>query len=138
MKLKMILATAVLVIGAQGGLADESDLVLGRSTYGALCSVCHGADGKGGGEIAALFKIPPTDLTKLSETAGGDFPFVRVYNTIARGMGKAGHGEAEMPVWGDFFIADELENRGVHKGDAVAIAAGRIFTLAIYLESIQE
>lgn len=138
MKLRKILATAVIVLGAQAVHAQDSDLVLGKSTYGALCSACHGDDAKGGGEIAELFKVPPSDLTKLAESNDGTFPYVRVYNTLARGMGKAGHGEAEMPVWGDFFVADALEDRGVHPGDAIAIAAGRIATVTLYLESIQD
>jgi hypothetical protein len=100
--------------------------------------VCHGDNGKGGGEIAELFKIPPTDLTQLAKANGGDFPFVSVYYTLAEGMGRAGHGESEMPVWGDYFVADSLVDRGVMPGDAMAIAAGRIFSVTLYLESIQE
>ncbi|MGP6087502.1 c-type cytochrome [Antarctobacter jejuensis] len=138
MKFRSILATALILAGASTVQAQENEVVLGKTAFGALCAVCHGEDGKGGGEIAELFKIPPADLTKLSENEGGQFPFVRVYNTLARGMGKAGHGEAEMPVWGDYFVADSLADRGVKPGDAIAIASGRILAVTMFLSTIQE
>ncbi|MBT8410932.1 MAG: cytochrome c, partial [Octadecabacter sp.] len=118
--------------------AQDNDLILGKSSFGARCAICHGDDGKGGGEVAELFRTPPSDLTKLAERAGGRFPFVDVYYTLARGMEQPGHGDAEMPVWGDYFVADALVDRGVSPGDSVAIAAGRLMTLTLYLESIQE
>jgi mono/diheme cytochrome c family protein len=138
MKLKTILAATVIVIGASAVQAQDSEVVLGKSTYGALCAVCHGDNGKGDGEISELFKIPPADLTKLAAAEEGEFPFVRVYNTLSRGMGKAGHGDSEMPVWGDYFVADSLQDRGVGREDAIAIASGRILAVTMFLESIQE
>ena len=132
------LTAAAVVFSAVAVQAQESALVLGKSSYGALCAVCHGEAGKGDGEVAALFKMPPPNLTKLAEEAGGRFPFVEVYSVIVSGMEERGHGEAEMPIWGDYFISDAQEDRGVMPGDAVAIAAGRVMSVAIYLESIQE
>ena len=52
-------------------------------------------------------------------------------------MEAVGHGRSEMPIWGDYFIADALEDRGVKMSDAVEIAAGRVLSLTYYLESIQ-
>ena len=48
-------------------------------------------------------------------------------------MDKPGHGDSEMPIWGDYFMADALENRGVHMSDAVEIATGRVLSLVYYL-----
>ncbi|QEE35353.1 cytochrome c [Octadecabacter sp. SW4] len=138
MQIRTILTTTVVLLSSSPALAQDNDLTLGQSSYGARCAICHGVDGKGGGEVAELFRIPPTDLTKLAERAGGRFPFVDVYYTLARGIEQPGHGDAEMPVWGDYFVADSLVDRGVSSGDAVAIAAGRLMTLTLYLESIQE
>lgn len=138
MKLMSILATALIVTGVSAVQAQENEVVLGKSAYGALCAVCHGESGKGNGELAELFKVPPSDLTTLAKAEGGEFPFSRVYDILARGMGTAGHGESEMPIWGDYFIADALEDRGVGKSDAVAIAAGRIVAVTMFLETIQE
>ena len=137
-KFPKILAVAAVSLSSQAALAQENELTLGKSSFGARCASCHGADGKGGGEIAGLFRIPPADLTTLAERAGGKFPFVDVYYTLIRGMEQPGHGDSDMPVWGDYFVADSLEDRGVTPGEAIEIAAGRAMSLALYLESIQE
>ncbi len=132
------LAIAAVILSAGAVQAQDSALILGKSSYGASCALCHGVDARGGGEIAELFQVRPADLTGLSERAGGRFPFPVVYHIIVDGMEKSGHGDAEMPIWGDYFIADALEDRGVSTGDAVHIAQGRILSLVYYLESIQE
>jgi mono/diheme cytochrome c family protein len=138
MRPKHILATAAMVLSAGAAQADDSAIALGKSAYGALCAVCHGPDAKGGGEVAALFEVQPPSLTKLSERAGGKFPFSEVYQTIILGMEAPGHGPSEMPVWGDYFMADALTDRGLNKSDAMFVAAGRALSVAYYLESIQE
>jgi len=138
MQFSKILAVAAVLLSSNAALAQENELILGKSSFGALCASCHGVDGKGDGEVAKLLRIPPSDLTTLTERAGGKFPFVDVYYTLARGMEQPGHGDSEMPVWGQFFVADSLTDRGVTPGEAVAIAAGRAMSLALYLESIQE
>lgn len=138
MQIHKILATTVVLLSSSAALAQENELTLGKSSFGARCATCHGTDAKGGGEIAELFRNPPTDLTTLAERAGGSFPFVDVYYTLARGLEKPGHGASEMPVWGEYFVADSLADRGVTPGEAIAIAAGRAFSLTLYLESIQE
>lgn len=132
------LMSLCLLLPATHVQADEATVVLGRSTYTAHCALCHGAGGKGDGEIAQLFKVPPSDLTKLAERSDGKFPFTLVYNTILKGMEQRGHGGATMPVWGDFFMADALVDRGVTETDALYIAAGRALSVVYYLESLQE
>lgn len=132
------LAVAVAAMTATAAQAQDSVLVLGKSTFDARCALCHGADGKGGGEISELFQVPPADLTTLTERSGGDFPFARVYGIIVDGMDEAGHGDAQMPIWGDYFIADALEDRGVKMSDAIEITQGRVLSLTYYLESVQQ
>lgn len=138
MHIKIILATLAVVIGAPAVHADDTTITLGRSTYSALCSVCHGDDAKGGGEVAELFMVKPPNLTTLAARAGGTFPWSETYDVITLGMEAPGHGTSEMPIWGDYFMADALEDRGVNKTDALYIAAGRARSLTEYLESIQE
>ena len=138
MRIHSIIATAALVLSTCAVNAQENELALGKSSYHARCALCHGIDGKGGGEIAELFKVAPSNLTELAKRSGGSFPFVQVYYTLAQGMQKPGHGDAEMPIWGDYFVSDSLEDRGVTPGDAISIAAGRIMALTLYLESIQQ
>ena len=133
-----LITTAAVTFSVKGVRAEDSAIVIGKSTFGARCALCHGIDGKGGGEIAELFQVPPSDLTTLAKNEGGRFPFPRVYETIVEGMEKKGHGNAEMPIWGDYFMADAIEDRGISAGDALHIAQGRILSLAYYLELIQE
>ncbi|MFD1193479.1 c-type cytochrome [Seohaeicola saemankumensis] len=138
MNMKAILAIAAIGISAGAAQADESALVLGRSAYGALCTVCHGDDAKGTGSVAELFAVKPPDLTTLTKRAGGEFPFSDVYQVIMLGMDAPGHGTSEMPIWGDYFMTDALEDRGVNKTDAMYIAAGRALSVTYYLESLQQ
>ena len=132
------LAAAAICLSAGAIQANESAIVLGESAYGALCAVCHGESARGGGEIADLFAVKPPKLTTLAEQAGGTFPFANVYKVVILGMEAPGHGDSSMPVWGDYFMADALEDRGVSKTDAIYTAAGRAMALSLYLESIQE
>lgn len=138
MRFQTTLATAVIMLSACAAQAQDSAIILGKSTYAKTCAVCHGEDGKGDGSVAELFQVKPKDLTQLSKRADGKFPFSDVYRVIVLGMEAPGHGTSAMPVWGDEFMADALEDRGVSKNDAINIAAGRALSLAYYLETIQE
>ena len=138
MRFMKVMMSAVVVLSASAAQSEDSTVILGKSTFGARCALCHGKDGKGGGEIAELFQVQPSDLTKLSERAGGKFPFSDVYGIIVSGMEEKGHGDSAMPIWGEYFMSDALEDRGVNATDALYIAAGRANSVASYLESIQE
>ncbi len=138
MKLRTSLVLAAFALSAGAAQAADSVLVLGKSTFNARCALCHGQDAMGTGDIAELFKVRPSDLTKLAKNNGDKFPFSEVYHTIVEGMQERGHGENKMPIWGDYFMADALQDRGVSPGEAMEIAAGRILSLVYYLESIQQ
>ena len=138
MKLSATLATAIIVTAAGAAQAAGSALILGKSSYGANCAVCHGEDGTGSGAVTELFRTPPSDLTTLSERSGGAFPFAEVYQSIASGPDQKAHGESEMLFWGGYFVADTLADRGVSAADADHIFQGRFLSLAYYLESIQK
>ena len=125
-------------ISALAAQADESTILLGKSNYAALCANCHGEDAKGKGPVAELYKLDLPDLTKLSASSGGTFPYSHVFENIIVGMDSPAHGTAMMPIWGDFFMADALEDRGVNRSDAIYIAAGRAQSIAYYLETLQE
>ncbi len=138
MKLFSFFATAVFLTAASMAQSADSALVLGKSSYGANCAVCHGEDGTGSGAVAELFRAPPSDLTTLAERSGGAFPFSEVYQSIASGLGEKAHGDSEMPIWGGYFVADTLADRGMSASDADHIVQGRILSLVYYLESIQK
>ena len=129
--ISMMIVVGLLAAPAQaeplGGRDASEHLYL---TY---CSACHGADGKGGGALAKLLEVEPTDLTTFSAANGGVFPFRSVLRAIDGRMTVRAHGDAAMPVWGKVFappadasMRDQLE------------AYGRMFLITFYLESIQE
>ena len=139
MTIKAALATAAIVLSASAAFADDNAIILGKAAYRAHCAACHGSDAKGSGDVAKLLEVKPVDLTKITERAGGGaFPFVEVYQVITLGKEAPGHGTSKMPVWGDYFFADALKDRGVNESDAMTMAAGRALSLAYYLESIQQ
>ena len=142
MLVRGLIVTGVTILSAFAGYAsdnaDDSVITLGRSAFMAHCAVCHGEDAKGGGEFAKLLEVKPSNLTTLSEKADGKYPFSDIYQAIVHGMEAPGHGPSKMPIWGDYFLADALEDRGVGKSDAISIAAGRVLSLAYYLETLQE
>ena len=135
---KRLLAATAICLSAAAAVAEDSAITLGESAFGALCAVCHGESARGGGEIAELFEVRPPKLTDLAQQAGGTFPFANVYEVVILGMEAPGHGSSQMPVWGDYFMADAMKDRGVSTTDSMYMAAGRAMSIALYLESIQE
>jgi mono/diheme cytochrome c family protein len=126
----------VVVGGPRLSLAQEEQILArGQVHYQRYCAVCHGAQGKGQGPLAAYLKLTPTDLTQLSKKNGGHFPFWPVYRMVDGRQEVRGHGTRAMPIWGE-------ELRGAEK-DAVPqvhedLVAGRLWQLLSYLQSIQE
>lgn len=76
----------------------------GPELFKAYCVVCHGANGKGGGPMAAALKVAPADLTKIAARNGGNYPLGKVEKIIAgEESAGGGHGTQAMPVWGPIF-----------------------------------
>ena len=77
------------------------DVALGAQVFAANCTRCHGADGKGGGELVQNGQVAkPADFTNRATTTAqtpADF-FATITN------GKI---ENLMPPWGDALSADE-------------------------------
>ena len=139
MSIRTALVAAAVALSASAAFADDSVIVLGRAAYGAHCAICHGSDAKGGGELAQMLTVKPANLTTLKERDPGKaFPFSEVYQVISLGKSAPGHGTSQMPIWGSYFRADALKDRGVNGDDADFIAVGRALSLAYYLESIQQ
>jgi mono/diheme cytochrome c family protein len=96
------------------------------------CAFCHGVDGRGEGEAAAMLSKQPANLTQLAKNNGGKFPLAEVYAAIdGRDMPKS-HGMREMPVWGD------LWSKSVPPEYAEFYVRARILELVLFLDSIQE
>ena len=60
-----LLAVCGLTLGltAPSGWAETGDPAKGKEIYERLCSVCHGAQGKGDGPAGQMMKPPAADLT---------------------------------------------------------------------------
>ncbi len=104
---------------------------IGKATYRVYCSNCHGETARGDGPVAEVLKVPPADLTRISENNRGVFPSADVYATIDGRTEVDAHGSREMPVWGLTF---QDRNRDSEQEGAVQ---EKIRDLVFYLESIQ-
>ena len=93
---------ASMLIGA-ASVAKAQGAEIGKFEYLNSCASCHGTTGKGDGPVVKSLIKPPTDLTKLSETPSGRFPFARVYDVIDGRFELATHGTRDMPVWGEVY-----------------------------------
>ena len=118
--------------------ALDDELKVGQAIFLVKCASCHGAEGKGDGEIADLFKVRPRSLSQLSRENGGEFPFDLVYQTLKATSKVKGHGETAMPVWGDYFMAEEvLDDPDIDERESF-IALGRMLSVVYYIETLQE
>ena len=136
------LAAAVLMMGANGiSIADDAKAVdIGKREFQNNCVMCHGSDGKGGGSVLDLLKKAPADLTLLTKKNGGVFPFDRVYKVIdGREMFK-GHGDRDMPVWGNKYSTDTVKAAEYYVDvpyNMETYTRSRILALIDYLDRIQ-
>ncbi|NND92426.1 MAG: cytochrome C [Granulosicoccus sp.] len=102
------------------------------------CSSCHGRDAKGAGFLTRVFKgVNPGDLTQLSRENNGKFPFDRVYEVIDGRADVAAHGERAMPVWGDRYMNQSMNEYGPDETNVFRVR-NRILELVHYLQSIQD
>ena len=131
-KPKLAIATvAGAIAGAMlfsASAAQAQEDISGEAVYQRYCAVCHGADGKGNGPMAAVLKPTAPDLTLISKWNQGTFPYDQVYTVIESGSEVMAHGTRQMPIWGDAFRRDA--------GNPMAYP--RILELVFYLKSIQE
>ena len=104
----------------------------GKATYTRYCSACHGREGKGDGAVANWLTAKPTDLTQLAKNAGGEFPMLKVIQSIDGTATVRAHGDSDMPVWGDRFRAEVGTSL-----NRQAQVRGKILLIAEYLRSIQ-
>ena len=88
---------------------NASAMDLGRSVYDAKCPSCHGIDGKGDGNAAALLSPRPRNFTtgifKFRSTESGSIP---TDDDLMRTVQDGLHGTA-MPDWEPFLHGDSLK-----------------------------
>ena len=136
--MKIILALIILAGFGGAAMADEA-LEQGREDFAALCTPCHGVDGRGGGPQAAKLRKKPADLTAITARYGR-FPEDRIFETIAGIDMPEGHGTRDMPAWGDVFVSEDIggsTDLGAAE-KAADDASRRIAGLVRYIASIQQ
>lgn len=109
---------------------NDAAVQVGGEYYQLYCAVCHGDDGKGGGEYASLLTVAPPDLTKIASRRDGKFPGDEVARIIQGLGGVRAHGPKVMPGWDTVFAP---EKKGSEKE-----AGGKAVLLTEYLRSIQK
>ena len=137
----MAIALAMVVTGNFAMAAEKNPKAdLGKTEYENSCALCHGKDGKGTGSINDLFKRAPTDLTMLAKRNRGVFPFDRVYAVIDGREMVRGHGDRDMPAWGNRYTSDSVKAAEYYMDvpyDAEMYARARILSLIDYLNRMQ-
>jgi mono/diheme cytochrome c family protein len=112
----------------------KANIVAGKELYHQHCSVCHGEDAKGNGSMydpesgEPSRRVPPANLTVLSERNAGKFPADRVRDAIYSKGPIPAHGTPDMPAWGDVFYSMKSDPKSLEK---------RVRDLTAYIESIQ-
>jgi mono/diheme cytochrome c family protein len=112
---------------------QRTSIVDGHQMFTAYCSACHGANGKGNGPAARAMKVPPADLTLLSQKNGGAFPGNHVVTVLQFGVENASHGSAQMPIWGDL-----LQTLSPMASDGDSLVHQRISNITDYIKQIQK
>ncbi len=119
------------VASAQYPIApDAVASAVGQIIYQRYCGSCHGTQGEGDGAMARDLKVPPTDLTRLTKTNKGIFPFDHVVQVIDGRKTMRGHGTPDMPVWGEIFPKT--------KGTASPSVETAVARITHYIWSIQK
>ena len=134
---------ASMLIGTMG-VTKTQGAEIGKFEYLNSCASCHGTTGKGDGPVVKSLIKPPTDLTRLSETNSGVFPFARIYDVIDGRFELATHGTRHMPVWGEIYKRSWAQGQNgtlpylASKEVVESIVRVRILALIDYIFALQE
>jgi len=86
----------------------EPSASLGRELFQGRCALCHGAEGRADGRLAAVIKDPPPfDLTRSTVADG------YLHDIISKGGAAMGR-SSRMPPWGSDLNAHELASIILH------------------------
>ena len=116
--------------------AEKIDL--GRVEYTRNCLNCHGEKGDGNGPYASLLNKTPSDLSLLAKVNKGVFPFARVYEVIDGRQAVKGHGQRDMPIWGNAYRIESGEQLFETHYDPETYVRTRILALIEYVSRLQK
>lgn len=135
-------ATAGVLLLLAGGTVQAQEergaQSIGKMEFQRNCAVCHGVGGKGDGPLIEFLKQAPSDLTQLRKKNGGVYPQAKVYDWIRDAKRIRAHGSAEMPIWGDRYNQEIMEQFGEYYSGPASSVRQRILELVFYIGSIQE
>lgn len=114
------------ILGAGTSAVGQST---GKRDFEQLCAPCHGIDGTG--KARDLVEANPPDLTDLSLSNNGKFPFDKVYRIVDGRQMLNSHKRFAMPFWGIY-----LQKQGTHESEAAV--KQRITEIVRYIETIQK
>lgn len=132
---RSLILAIIAATGLGGSIVHAEDTEVGAELFSDTCSACHGADAKGGGPMAAILSVAPSDLTQLSTGNDGVFPTARVVRRIDGTTEVLAHGGA-MPLFG--LILEGPSDILLAPDGSEVIAPESIVDIAAWLESIQE
>jgi mono/diheme cytochrome c family protein len=130
---RLVIALSLTAFSTSPGLAQDAER--GQETFQRYCATCHGLDARGGGPMAAVLTIPPTDLTRLSVANGKTFPTIRVVMRIDGREPLVSHG-SPMPIYGDYFEGRDVAMKAP-SGQPI-LTSQPVVDLVAWLETIQE
>ena len=136
-----LIASILAVTANAWGQTSVAPMVgLGRADYKDRCASCHGVSGQGDGPVQSFLVKPAPDLTTIARRNGGRFPRGQVREMIdGRWLADSGpHGSREMPVWGQTFKDQAMNQPDDSPRTAERVASQRIRSLVMYLETIQQ
>ena len=131
---KILLSSVFITLISFKAIAVEGNKT-GHSDYKLACMSCHGEEGKGDGPYAKKLKQVPTDLTQITKSHGGKFPFEKISKIIDGREVISAHSR-EMPIWGKHFQVSVDANES--QEDLEKRAKLRIEELVKYIETIQQ
>lgn len=99
----IIFGLVLLVYLGAGSGAGAAETNHGKQLYAQYCSSCHGVDGRGNGPVARDLKVKVPNLILLRKNNKGIYPTDRVMSAIDGRRAIRGHGDRNMPVWGEIF-----------------------------------
>jgi len=129
----LTLLLLAMIIGCNQGPPKNSraaQAAAGKALFMEQCTACHGGEGVEAdrARVDTLTAIPP-DLTRINKRRGvRDFPVAEIARIIDGRILTQVHGPREMPVWGQVY-----EDEGMDEG----LIKGKKGELIAYLMSIQ-